>query len=238
MLVLGIEASGNSASVALVMAGKTMASVTRPDRHGHASWITEMVDDLLAEAKSDFAAISHIAVGCGPGSFTGIRVGLAAAHGYGLGLDVPVLGVSSLAALAHGSQAGDEGDHLSVALIDTRRGNLFAQGFSGGREISDVVDVSHDELVDHIPALIRDHHNLGAVGLHLYGFAASKIATTLTQQGVAIADAQDKDPDAIMAAKMVTTQLRDGALAADFPATPRYHSAPLLGPLKANPVKG
>lgn len=238
MLVLGIEASGNSASVALVKAGHTLASVTRPDRHGHASWITEMVDQLLADAKSNFAAISHVAVGCGPGSFTGIRVGLAAAHGYGLGLDIPVLGVSSLAALAHGNHASDEADHLSLALIDTRRGNIFAQGFFGGTEISDVVDVPHDELADHIPALISGDHDLGAAGCRIDGFAATEIAGILSQRGVAIMDAQDKDPDAIMAAKMVTSQLMDGALASDFPATPRYHSAPLLGPLKAKPADG
>jgi tRNA threonylcarbamoyladenosine biosynthesis protein TsaB len=234
MLILGIEASGNSASVALVQDEITLASVTRQDRHGHAGWITQMVDSLLAEAKSDFSAISHIAVGCGPGSFTGIRVGLAAAHGYGLGLGIPVLGVSSLESLAYGAAA----DHRALALIDTRRGHLFAQMFSGGKAISEVYDASQDELVDHLSAHLSQDDHQGAAGLFVHGCAASTIADILSKRGHVIPQYQDADPDAIMAASMVASRLASGEKEADFPATPHYHSSPLLGPAKAKLGQG
>ncbi len=229
MLILGIEASGNSASVALVQAQTPLASATRHDRHGHAGWITEMVDGVLAEASHDVSEISHIAVGCGPGSFTGIRVGLAAAHGYAIGLDIPVFGVSSLASLADAVANNQRG----LALIDTRRGHIFAQMFSGGKAITEVYDAPQDELVDHLSAHLSQDDHQGAAGLFVHGFAASTIADILSERGHMIAQYQDADPDAIMAATMVASRLKDGATAADFPATPHYHSSPLLGPAKA-----
>ena len=93
--ILSIEASGAAASVALYDASMTKAAmpamITRADRHGHAAWITEMVDDLMQQEKTDFHAITHIAAGAGPGSFTGIRVGIAGSQGYGIALANPVL---------------------------------------------------------------------------------------------------------------------------------------------------
>ncbi len=234
MLILGIEASGNSASVALVQAQTTLASVTRQDRHGHAGWITEMVDGLLMDASRNFSEISHIAVGCGPGSFTGIRVGLAAAHGYAIGLDIPVFGVSSLASLADGVAANQR----VLALIDTRRGHIFAQVFLGGKAISEVYDAPEDDLVNHLSAHISPDDNQGSAGLFVHGFTASAIANILAEHGHVITQFQDADPDAIMAATMVASRIQAGETAADFPATPHYHSSPLLGPSKAKSGQG
>jgi tRNA threonylcarbamoyladenosine biosynthesis protein TsaB len=78
-----------------------------------------------------FAALDRIGVTVGPGSFTGLRVGLAFAKGLGLALGKPCVGVSVLEALA----ASEPGADLTVAAIDARRGQLYVQAFVDGRAV-------------------------------------------------------------------------------------------------------
>lgn len=88
---------------------------------GHAERLMPMVEELL-----DGKAPSQILIGCGPGSFTGLRVGLAAAHGMAIGWDVPLAGMSSLALLATGAP----GDGPVAAAISGGHGELFVQAFN------------------------------------------------------------------------------------------------------------
>ncbi len=76
---------------------------------------------LLAAAGLEIGSVGAIVCGRGPGTFTGLRIGLATARGLGFGLGVPVTGVSTLDALLHG-------DGVQVACIDARRGEVFAAG--------------------------------------------------------------------------------------------------------------
>ena len=78
-----------------------------------------LVDDVLRRSGCGRRDVSEIVVGCGPGSFTGLRIGIATARGLALGLGVPCTGVSTLAALAAGTPG-------AVALVDARRSELFA----------------------------------------------------------------------------------------------------------------
>lgn len=97
---------------------------------GHQERLGGLVRDVAAEA-GGFAGLDRIAVTVGPGSFTGLRVGLAFALGLGAALDRPVLGVTTLEALALGV---DVADGLPVlAAIDARRGEVYAQTFAGGQ---------------------------------------------------------------------------------------------------------
>jgi tRNA threonylcarbamoyl adenosine modification protein YeaZ len=82
--------------------------------------VLEDVDALLRDAGVDARELEALAVGIGPGSFTGIRMGLAAARGLALSLDLPVAGVSTLGALAAGAPE-------AVALIDAKRHELFLE---------------------------------------------------------------------------------------------------------------
>jgi tRNA threonylcarbamoyladenosine biosynthesis protein TsaB len=86
------------------------------ERPGHASRLLALVDEVV----DDWQAITRIAVGVGPGGFTGLRIGVATARGLAQARDLPLVGVSSLAALA----APHEGP--VVAVIDARRGEVFA----------------------------------------------------------------------------------------------------------------
>jgi tRNA threonylcarbamoyladenosine biosynthesis protein TsaB len=90
------------------------------ERPGHASRLLALVDEVVG----DWAAIDRIAVGVGPGGFTGLRLGIATARALAQAKNTPVVGVSSLAALAAG--AVDEGAAHVVAVIDARRGEVFA----------------------------------------------------------------------------------------------------------------
>ena len=91
------------------------------ERVSHASTLLEDIDGLLSAAGAAPADLDALAVGTGPGSFTGTRIGLAVARGLALALDLPVAGVSTLAALA----AGAEG---VLPVIDARRGEVFVPG--------------------------------------------------------------------------------------------------------------
>lgn len=120
MRQLAIETSGTACSVALFEDGEVLAARHEVIGRGHAEvlipWIAEMPDGGRADA---------ILVGCGPGSFTGVRVGIAAARALGLGWGVPVTGLSSLALMA----AGVGGSGSLLIAIEGGHGELFCQQF-------------------------------------------------------------------------------------------------------------
>ena len=101
---------------------------------GHAEKIGGLVRDVMAEATAGglaggFETLDRIGVTVGPGSFTGLRVGLAFAQGLGASLGLPVVGISTLAALAW---SADQGRGLTAAVIDARRGQVYLQIFNDG----------------------------------------------------------------------------------------------------------
>jgi tRNA threonylcarbamoyladenosine biosynthesis protein TsaB len=113
MLTLAFDTATGTATVALVRDADVIG-----ERTGRASEVLAEADELLLEAGARPGDLDLLAVGVGPGSFTGVRIGLAAARGVGLAVDVPVAGVSTLEALSAGSPG-------SVPAIDARRGELF-----------------------------------------------------------------------------------------------------------------
>ena len=218
MLILGIEASGNSASAAVVDGGVCRGTMRLETRYGHAGVLTVEIDAMLKKAGVDYAALQYIAVGCGPGSFTGMRVGLAAAVGYGLALGVPVYGVSSLMALA-GYEAGICVAGLSLSLMDTRRGGYFAQIFEDGKAVSRVFDAPLAELAAELEAEFS-----GRKLVRIRGVGARELGALL-----GVSDCLDGESDGAMVARVIADALKKGADMADFPPSPRYHAAPLLG---------
>lgn len=122
MNLLAIETSTEACSVALYHAGALLErSEVAPRRH--AELVLPMADALLAEAGLRRRQLDAIAVGRGPGAFTGVRLAVSLAQGMALGLDLPVIPVSSLAALA--LDAPDNGAPV-LAAIDARMGEIYA----------------------------------------------------------------------------------------------------------------
>ena len=106
-VILAFEASTNQLSVAVYADGVIRAMKTAEAAFGQAASLVPLAVSALAEADVDFAMISHVAAGRGPGSFTGLRVSLAAAKGVCLAHDLPGLGISGLEALADSCGDGD-----------------------------------------------------------------------------------------------------------------------------------
>lgn len=125
MRTLVIETATAACSVALIEAGAVIASAHEVVGRGHAERLVPMIAELPDGGRADM-----ILVDCGPGSFTGIRVGIAAARGLGLGWGVPVRGFSSLPLVAAAAFAADTGlDRLAVVL-EGGHGEVFMQPFS------------------------------------------------------------------------------------------------------------
>lgn len=114
---------------------------------GHSERLGGLARDAAAEA-GGFDAIDRIAVTVGPGSFTGLRVGLAFAQGLGAALNRPVVGVSTLDALAASVEASD-----AAALIDARRGQVYARFWRGGVADGPPEALSLEQAAERIAAL-------------------------------------------------------------------------------------
>ncbi|WP_242219725.1 tRNA (adenosine(37)-N6)-threonylcarbamoyltransferase complex dimerization subunit type 1 TsaB [Shinella zoogloeoides] len=128
MIVLAIDTAGTGCYAALYDSNRdAVLGVAGADiGRGHAERLMEFVDAALDAAGLDIKAVGRIAVTVGPGSFTGIRVGVAAARGLALALGVPTVGVSSLAALAADHRTGAP---LMVAM-DAKRDEVYWQRFA------------------------------------------------------------------------------------------------------------
>jgi tRNA threonylcarbamoyladenosine biosynthesis protein TsaB len=117
-----------------VESGRAVVARHHEQRNAHGEALFGLSDAVLAEAGWERSSLDRIAVGIGPGSFTGLRVGIAFAQGIGLGLDRPVVGVGSLAAMCRAVPSDRPG--LRCAVMDARRDELFvAVHDANGEEI-------------------------------------------------------------------------------------------------------
>jgi tRNA threonylcarbamoyl adenosine modification protein YeaZ len=119
VLTLAFDTATSAATVALVRDGDVLG-----ERVSRAVQVLEDADDLLSQAALEQMELTGLVVGTGPGSFTGLRMGLAAARGLALALDLPVAGVSTLAALAAGSPG-------ALPVIDAGRREVFTLSDGG-----------------------------------------------------------------------------------------------------------
>ncbi len=131
MKVLAFDTTLEACSAALWQAGRVVAAERRQIVRGHAEALMPMVEGVMTAAGLEYGDLDLIAVTRGPGTFTGLRIGLAAARGLALACCRPVLGLTSLEALAAGVPGNDE--NLLVA-IDARRGEVYGQAFNAALE--------------------------------------------------------------------------------------------------------
>ncbi|QUD86435.1 tRNA (adenosine(37)-N6)-threonylcarbamoyltransferase complex dimerization subunit type 1 TsaB [Phenylobacterium montanum] len=129
MKLLALDTCLDACSAALRTDAAVVAAITEPMRRGHQERLAPMVAELMDGAGWRFGDLDRIAVTVGPGSFTGLRVGLAFAKGLALALDKPCVGVGVLEALARG--AGTKG--FVAACLDAKRGQVYLQIFIDGR---------------------------------------------------------------------------------------------------------
>lgn len=138
LTLLGIESSGKAASVAVFKDGVFLSSETVCTKLTHSQTLIPMCERALSNSGICFDDISGIAVSAGPGSYTGLRIGIAAAKGMSLKDKIPVMGVSTLMAMAY-NLLPFEGHILSVMKA---RENIayFAAYLSDGKKLETVYD--------------------------------------------------------------------------------------------------
>jgi len=129
MKLLALDCAGLGCSVALWRDGSIAAEQVREMVRGHAEALMPMIDEVMVAADERLDTLDRLAVTVGPGSFTGIRVGLAAARGLALAIGCPVIGVGTLEALAEGTDPAERVNHTVLAVLDARRGEVYAQAF-------------------------------------------------------------------------------------------------------------
>lgn len=123
MRILALDTATEACSATLLDGGRKVSRYEEPGRE-HAERILPMIGEVLGEARLKLADIDGIAVGRGPGAFTGVRIAISVAQGLAFGADKKVVPVSDLAAL--GQRIADEqGAHTVLACIDARMGELY-----------------------------------------------------------------------------------------------------------------
>jgi tRNA threonylcarbamoyladenosine biosynthesis protein TsaB len=161
--ILGLDTATATAGIAITDDhGRTLAEI-RHATAGRGADLLVAIDQVCREAGVAPAAVGAIAIGAGPGSFTGLRIGMATAKGIAFAARRPLWAVSSLAALAGDAQhelAGDQrlvhADGVICAALDARRGEVFAGCFRHGLALGPERVLPPGELAAWVTALARD----------------------------------------------------------------------------------
>lgn len=168
MLILAIDTALDACAAAVLdtEAGKLIAEESQAMKRGHAEALMPLIGRVIAASGIAFTGLGRIAVTTGPGSFTGLRVGLSAARGIALAANVPVVGVTTLASYA-APIVSQNAEHPVVCAIDARHDHVYLQVVSG----------NGGALVRPRVAPIAEALNTGRFGPpHLVGNAAGLIA--------------------------------------------------------------
>jgi tRNA threonylcarbamoyladenosine biosynthesis protein TsaB len=172
MRILAFDCAGAQCAAAIVADGRVATAKSIMAERGHAQLLIPLLIELLGNAGLTFGDIDRFAATTGPGSFTGIRVALAAAHGLALGTGKPIIGITMFEALAAmAAETGIAAPRLLVA-IDSRRAELFVQLF-------DPAGAALGEPAMLPPDAIPDWAGPGA--LALTGDAAQLVAPHLSE---------------------------------------------------------
>jgi len=224
MRILAIDTSCGAASVAVVDGGLSapLAMVSRPMTRGHADALAPMAEEVMRGIEGGFPSLTRIAVTTGPGSFTGIRIGLAMARAMGLALAIPVVGVPTLAAFA-APLLSEPRAGIIAAAIDARHGSVYFQLFeASGRPRGAPRCDTPRECV----------RAIGAGPAWLAGDAAALVASEAQRAGLPYdLDAARTAPDILAVAWL--------GLAVDpatSPARPLYVKPPDARPSSAEPI--
>ena len=168
MIILAIDTASPICAACVFKAGKVLAELSQTIGTGHAERLMPMVHDVMAKADILYSDIGMIAVSIGPGSFTGVRTGLAAAKGFAQALDIPAIGISTLEAIAFEARQTNQSQPLRV-VIDAKRGEVHTQDFGA------------DGSADGVPILLSLEDAKGGLGLR-----------TLAGNGATLVDADGK----------------------------------------------
>lgn len=158
---LAIETATRNCSVAVFLNEKSLAVVEEhdADKYIHAERLHSLVEMALSKANKTFNDLQAILVGDGPGSYTGLRIGVSAAKGYAYALSLPLYAVSPLDALHAYWEEEGEGEDICMTVIDARRMEAFSKTFKKGQEPCDMQAIIFEE-----DTLRDDSYTIAVVG--------------------------------------------------------------------------
>ena len=155
-LILNIETATNVCSVALSENNKILGFKETDDPNVHSSQLTVFIERLLKEEKTDIKSLSAVAVSKGPGSYTGLRIGVSVAKGICYALDIPLISVSTLQAMAFGISAGNiikDKNAWLCPMIDARRMEVYSAFFDQNNSIQKDVSADIIEINSYVNTL-------------------------------------------------------------------------------------
>ena len=212
MNVLGFDTTTDACSAALWVDDAIAARRFETLARGHVERLVPIVVEVMEEAAIGFGDLDLIAVTVGPGTFTGVRIGLAAARGFGLAAGLPVAGFTTLEVLAGGVDAVDRKGRGVIAAMDARRGQIYRQIFDAQLEA-----VDEPAVVDRT-ALAAPPGAWLAVGTGAAAYAG--VADVIPAGGSDL-------PDATVLVALAARRYASGALAfPDRPPDPVYLRPP------------
>jgi tRNA threonylcarbamoyladenosine biosynthesis protein TsaB len=207
MKVLAFDCSGASCSAAVVIDDRPAAQRFVPMERGHAEALLPMIETVLREAALVPAALDLVAVTIGPGSFTGLRIGLAAARGFALARRLPALGIPSFDVVTAEARIGEP---LFIA-IESKRAELFLQ--------------RRDRADPRLPALVPPGEWAAILPpgpCALAGDGAARLAASLERGDVAVVPGHGR-PDPVALARLGAARWQAGDRT---PLAPLYLRAP------------
>jgi tRNA threonylcarbamoyladenosine biosynthesis protein TsaB len=211
--VLAFDCAGRGCAAAVVAGGRVLARRSEPMERGQAAALVPLIEATLAAAGLTLRAVDLLAVTVGPGAFTGVRIGLAAARGLALATGLPLVGITSFAAMAEAVPPSRRAGRTLAVALDSKRAEIFLQCFAAaGPALAPgalVAPSDADALIPPGPILVA-------------GDAAERLMPFLAGRGERAADAELPDPADI--ARAALSQWRPG----EKPALPRplYLRAP------------
>lgn len=215
MKVLGLDTATSGCSAALWEDGRVTARRAEPMARGQAEVLVPMAQGVLADAGIGFDALDRVAVTVGPGAFTGLRIALAAARGIAVATGLPVVGVTSFEAVAHGLPDAERAGRAVLVAVDSRRTEPYLQLFSA--ELEPLGESAMMEPAD-VADWLADLRPVGA--LLVCGDGAGALAGPLAGRPDTAFAAGPGTPDAAVVAAL------GAARSVGLPAEPFYLRPP------------
>jgi len=190
-LILNIETSTKNCSVSIAKSGEVLESIVMNDlNYSHAEKLHPFIDEVIKKAKYSLEDLDAIAVSKGPGSYTGLRIGVSAAKGLCFALNIPLISIDTLSSLARAIHIED--DAYIVPMLDARRMEVYSAIFD-----------QHYNLVRQIGAQIIDENSFADYfnkKVYFLGDGSGKCKEMLTHTNAHFID--DKHPSAIQLAAL------------------------------------
>jgi len=164
-MILGIETSGKTCSVAVSKDDNILGEFFINNGLTHSETLMPMIDTCLKTLNIDISEIKKIALSVGPGSFTGLRIGASIAIALSQALKIKIIEVSTLEVLAYNLINSNK---LVVPIMDARRGQVYTAGFKNGIKIIEEQNILFEELLEQIKQTGEEAIFLGD-GTNLYG---------------------------------------------------------------------